>query len=284
MFNRLLTSMSVMAVMLFTVSFFSCSDSDEPKEPENPNKVFKGEWGSSIPMSGFWLIDENGNAKTLQFNHVMVMTNPQLTRDSSYISLDREFKLDYNPETQLISMLENGVTSQYTVKSMEPTQIVMENGADAMIMKKKGEMLDVAPETIDGFYVSASRFKYHGIRFLPNNKALQYFYLDEITDKLVSEYTYTKGEGTKAHLSYHVKFFLNPEKQKLVAGKAKDNATVELTGELDLNFLSHTINGNDDHYFGEMEGSVHMYVVNYNGKTSEGTVSGKRYFALSKAE
>ena len=276
--------MSLMAVMLFTVSLFSCSDSDEPKEPENPNKVFKGEWTSSIPMSGFWIIDENGQAKTLQVNHVMVMTNPQLTRDSSFVSLDREFKLDYNPENQLISMLENGVTSQYNVKSIEPTKIVMESGDDVLIMKKKGEIADVAPESIDGFYISASRFKYHGICFLPNNKALQFFYLDEITDKHISEYTYTKGEGTKAHLSYHVKFFLNPEKQKLVAGKAKYNATIELTGELDLNFFSHYVDGEDERYFGEMEGSVHMYVVNYNGKTSEGTVTGKRYFALSKME
>lgn len=284
MFNRLLTSVAVMATMLFTVSLFSCSDSDDQKEPENPNKVFKGEWTSSIPMSGFWLIDENGQTKALQVNHVMVMTNPQLTRDSSYVSLKREFKLDYNPESQLISMLEEGVTSQYKVTSMEPTKIVMESGSDVVTMKKKGEIADVAPESIDGFYISATKFKYHGIRFLPNNKAIQYFYLDEITDKLISEYTYTKGEGTKAHLSYHIKFFLNPEKQKLVAGKAKYNATIELTGELDLNFLSHSSEGDSEHYFGEMEGSVHMYVVNYNGNTSEGTVTGKRYFALTKAD
>lgn len=175
--------------------------------------------------------------------------------------------------------------------SLEDKRITFEYPAtrDTVVMKKIGEYCTTAPADIEDFYMSANRFKLHGMLFRSNQRALEFFYYFDVVDNDISEYTYTPGEGNSAHLSYHVKYRLNPEKVRIVTGikNYKTDVTFDITGELDLTFLTHEEGGKNksECYIGEMEGEVTGVVTNnLTGKESTNTVTGKRLFALTKVD
>lgn len=142
-----------------------------------------------------------------------------------------------------------------------------------------------APESIEGYYLCANRFKVHGMAFGINGVARQYFYYDEVIDNLISEYEYKKGEGNKAKLTYHVKYRINPNKVILFTGNtnAGIDITFDLQGELDLTFYCYRTD--TDHYIGEFNGKVISQVTNNRtGAVSNSEITGLKYFALERIE
>lgn len=296
--------LQVMAWMAVTPIFFSCSDPEDsqapqgpeiddpqtPQEPENPNKVLAGQWSLGRQKEGQWVVDENGKGVALRMNHVFVFSSVDIYRDSSFVEHIKDFNLDYHPTQQTLTISIGDSVAETDIISIEPERITyaFPSTQDTVKMKKVGEYCLEAPDNIQGLYMSAQRFKMHGIYFGSNNEAVEYFYYPEVVDNIISEYEYSKGEGNKAHLSYHVRYRLNPDKVREETGVANySDVTFDLTGELDLTFLSHVEGSqtNSEYYFGEMEGAVTAVVT--NNKTLKETttvVDGRRYFGLSSAD
>ncbi len=294
MHNYFIKLMSLLAVMTFSLCLSSCSDSDSDQDQGivNPNELLAGSWSlkSSKPMMGQWVIDKEGHVNVLQHNHVFVMGGLNIYRDSSNVELTRAFDLNYDPKLQTLTFIQNEQPSECKVCSFEPTNIKYVDAAsgDTCTMKKKGEYCDIAPESIAGFLMSAKRFKVHGMRFGSMGRATQYFYIDDVVDNLISEYTYTRGEGNTAQITYHVKYRLNPDKQALVTGKVGNftDATFDVEGTIDLKFLSHLYAGtSDETFYGEMESNVIAKVTNNKKNTTNTSViTGSQFFGLSKLD
>ena len=298
MHNYFIKLMSLLAVMTFSLCLSSCSDSDSDQDPgpdpvvQNPNELLAGFWSlkSSKPMMGQWVIDKEGHVNVLQHNHVFVMGGLNIYRDSSNVELTRAFDLNYDPKLQTLTFIEDGQSTEAPISSFEPTKIKYFDTAsgDTCIMRKRGDYCDIAPESIAGFLMGAKRFKIHGMRFGEKGKATQYFYIDEVIDNLISEYTYTRGEGNTARIVYHVKYRLNPDKQALVTGKVGNfaDATFDVEGTIDLKFLSHLYAGtSDETFYGEMESNVIAKVTNNKKNTTNTSViTGSQFFGLSKLD
>lgn len=294
MHNYFIKLMSLLAVMTFSLCLSSCSDSDSDQDQGivNPNELLAGSWSlkSSKPMMGQWVIDKEGHVNVLQHNHVFVMGGLNIYRDSSNVELTRAFDLNYDPKLQTLTFIEDGQSTEAPISSFEPTKIKYFDTAsgDTCIMRKRGDYCDIAPESIAGFLMSAKRFKIHGMRFGEKGKATQYFYIDEVIDNLISEYTYTRGEGNTARIVYHVKYRLNPDKQALVTGITGNftDATFDIEGKLDLKFLCNRNPGTDSEtYYGEMDGNVIAKVTNNKkNTTTTSVITGHQFFALSKPE
>ena len=298
MHNYFIKLMSLLAVMTFSLCLSSCSDSDSDQDPgpdpvvQNPNELLAGSWSlkSSKPMMGQWVIDKEGHVNVLQHNHVFVMGGLNIYRDSSNVELTRAFDLNYDPKLQTLTFIEDGQSTEAPISSFEPTKIKYFDTAsgDTCIMRKRGDYCDIAPESIAGFLMSAKRFKVHGMRFGSMGRATQYFYIDDVIDNLISEYTYTRGEGNTAQITYHVKYRLNPDKQALVTGITGNftDATFDIEGKLDLKFLCNRNPGTDSEtYYGEMDGNVIAKVTNNKkNTTTTSVITGHQFFALSKPE
>lgn len=298
MHNYFIKLMSLLAVMTFSLCLSSCSDSDSDQDPgpdpvvQNPNELLAGSWSlkSSKPMMGQWVIDKEGHVNVLQHNHVFVMGGLNIYRDSSNVELTRAFDLNYDPKLQTLTFIEDGQSTEAPISSFEPTKIKYFDAAsgDTCIMRKRGDYCDIAPESIAGFLMSAKRFKVHGMRFGSMGRATQYFYIDDVVDNLISEYTYTRGEGNTAQITYHVKYRLNPDKQALVTGITGNftDATFDIEGKLDLKFLCNRNPGTDSEtYYGEMDGNVIAKVTNNKkNTTTTSVITGHQFFALSKPE
>ena len=279
MHNYFIKLMSLLAVMTFSLCLSSCSDSDSDQDPgpdpvvQNPNELLAGSWSlkSSKPMMGQWVIDKEGHVNVLQHNHVFVMGGLNIYRDSSNVELTRAFDLNYDPKLQTLTFIEDGQSTEAPISSFEPTKIKYFDAASG-----------------DTCIMSAKRFKIHGMRFGEKGKATQYFYIDEVIDNLISEYTYTRGEGNTARIVYHVKYRLNPDKQALVTGKVGNftDATFDVEGKLDLKFLCNRNPGTDSEtYYGEMDGNVIAKVTNNKkNTTTTSVITGHQFFALSKPE
>lgn len=310
MFKNFFKVMPAVAFLAIAFSFCSCSDTDsdietpekpdtenpepEPEpEPENYNKVFAGEWsliGSDDP-TWEWIIDDNGMVRALRVSYVMngASGSKKIWADSSFVECDKMFTLDYNPDFQTVTFTENENTRQASVLSVADDKIEFkeEESANTLILLKNGSWCGGAPESIEGFHLSANRYKAHGLRFYPNGVCTQNFYYDDVVDNLISEYTYTKGEGNKAKIVYHIQFRLNPDKQKIFTGvtTAKfSDITFDVKGELDMTFFTRMEGGKnaDERYLGEFEGNVHTTVTNNNtGKVTEQDITGHKYFALT---
>lgn len=299
--KKFLKLMQMFVLMFIAVMFFSCSDSEnsdvEPLPepvPENYNKIFAGQWTNRGTRDGQWVIDENGNVRVLRINHVFVSSSVDITRDSSFVSFDRAFTLDYKPDTQSVTFTEQdsaGTVTLADMLSVEPNLITFAYPAtaDTCQLKKNGEFCSVAPESISGFYMSAQRYKVHGLLFGPQGIARQFFYYDDVIDYDIADYVYTRGEGNKAHVSYHVKYRLNPEKVKIFAevDNFKSDVTFDLVGELDLTFLTYVEGSktSSECYMGEMDGKVTATVTNnVKNTTTVSEVVGRKYFALTRDE
>lgn len=288
--------MSLLAVMALSFCLSSCSDSDSDQDPgpdpvvQNPNELLAGSWSSTTDRMGQWVIDKDGHVNVLQHRHVFVMGGLDIYRDSSFVELTRAFDVNYDPKLQTLTFIQNEQPSECKVCSFEPTNIKYVDAAsgDTCTMKKKGEYCDIAPESIAGFLMSAKRFKVHGMRFGSMGRATQYFYIDDVIDNLISEYTYTRGEGNTAQITYHVKYRLNPDKQALVTGITGNftDATFDIEGKLDLKFLCNRNPGTDSEtYYGEMDGNVIAKVTNNKkNTTTTSVITGHQFFALSKPE
>lgn len=312
MYKNFFKVMPAMAFFAFALSFCSCSDSDSDSddtpekpdteqpggnpdpEPVNHNKIFAGDWsqrGGDTPM-GEWVIDENGNIQVLRIRHDVILGSIDISRDSCYVECVRNLTLDYNPDFQTLTFTENGETTQASVVSIEENRIeYKEDESDnTLVLRKNGEYCSEAPESIEGLYMGANRYKVHGLRFYPKGKCTQYFYYDDVVDNLISEYTYTKLEGNKAKIVYHVQYRLNPDKQKYYTGLTNAkfaDATFDLNGELDLTFFTHVeaSKPSDERYLGEFEGNVHVTLTNHKtGAVTEQDVTGRKYFVMSTAE
>lgn len=297
MTNKILRFVQLFACVVLTAVAVSCGD-DEEQAPiidpieKNPNAVFAGQWITNDFMKdGIWIIDPNGQAKSVFKRVVWNMGSLDIYRDSSFVELNNEFSMNLNPKTGALDITQGDSVTTAQMVSLEDNRITFEypTTRDTVVMKKKGEYCTTAPANIEDFYMSANRFKMHGMLFRSNQRALEFFYIFDVVDNLISEYTYTPGEDNKAHLSYHVKYRLNPEKVRLVTGNSnyKTDVTFDITGELDLTFLTHEEEGKntDECYIGEMEGEVTgVSINNRTGKESSSTVTGKRLFALTKID
>lgn len=293
MYNKLIRIAQLFAFIMLTAVTVGCDKNidDDPVE-EYPNAVFAGQWTTNNFMKdGIWIIDPNGQAKSVFKRVVMVISGPDIHRDSSFVELKHEFSMNLTPGTGVLNIIQGNSVANAQMVSLEDNRIIFAYPAtrDTVVMKKKGEYCTTAPANINDFYMSANRFKLHGMLFRPNQKAFEFFYYFEVVDNLISEYTYTPRGGNSAHLSYHVKYRLNPEKVRLVTGNNnyKTDATFDITGELDLTFLTHEKEGKNtpECYIGEMEGEVTGVVTNnITGKKSSATVTGKRLFALTKVD
>lgn len=291
--NKLFRIAQLCACIMLTAVTVGCDDDDvnDPVE-KYPNAVFAGQWTTNnFLKDGIWIIDPNGQAKSVFKRVVWPMSSLDIYRDSSFVELDHEFSMNLAPGTGALNIIQGDSVANAQMVSLEDNRITFEYPAtrDTVVMKKKGEYCTTAPADIKDFYMSANRFKLHGMLFRSNQRALEFFYIFDVVDNLISEYTYTPGEGNKAHLSYHVKYRLNPEKVRLVTGNSnyKTDITFDITGELDLTFLTHEEEGKntDECYIGEMEGEVTGVITNnLTGKESSTTVTGKRLFALTKVD
>ena len=274
------------------VAMFSCSDSDDDPVtiPTNPNAVLAGKWSKVAAMEGSWVVSPDGDTKVLRIEHYILMGSNVYYRDSSWVVCKDAFTLDYNPQAQTLTISTDTTAKQMDIVSMEENRIVYADPTteDTIKLKKTGEFCSVAPDSIDGFYMSAHRFKMHGMMFGLKGHARQFFYYDEVVDELISDYTYTPGEGNKGHLSYHVKNRINPTKLSAFLGKqVTTDVTFDIKGELDLEFLAHEAGSkySNEVYLGVMDGKVESTSVNnVKGTVSSAVVTGRRYFALTKAE
>lgn len=274
------------------VAMFSCSDSDDDPVtiPTNPNAVLAGKWSKVASMEGNWVVSPDGDTKVLRIEHFFLVGSNVFYRDSSWVVCEDAFTLDYNPQAQTLTISTDTTAKQMDIVSMEENRIVYADPTteDTIKLKKTGEFCSVAPDSIDGFYMSAHRFKLHGMMFGLKGYARQFFYYDEVVDELISDYTYTPGEGNKGHLSYHVKYRINPMKLSAFLGKkVTTDVTFDIKGELDLEFLAHEAGSkySDEVYLGVMDGKVESTSVNnVKGTVNSAVVTGRRYFALTKAE
>lgn len=274
-----------------SVAMFSCSDSDDDPVtlPTNPNAVLAGKWSKVASMEGNWVVSPDGDTKVLRIEHLSRMGSNVFYRDSSWVVCTDAFTLDYNPQAQTLTISTDTTAKQMNIVSMEENRIVYADPAteDTIKLKKSGEFCSLAPESIDGFYMSAHRFKLHGMMFGTKGYARQFFYYDEVVDELISDYTYTPGEGNKGHLSYHVSYRINPTKlSAFLDKKVTTDVTFDIKGELDLEFLAHDAGSqnSDEVYMGIMDGKVESTSVNnVKGTVSSAVVTGRRYFALTKA-
>lgn len=278
--------------MSLPVALFSCSDSDEHPFPlpENPNAVLAGQWGKVASMEGNWVVSPDGETKVLRVEHFIRLGSSVYYRDSSWVVCEDAFSLDYNPQAQTLTLSTDTTAKQMDIVSMDESTIVYADPAaeDTITLKKRGNFCSAAPDSIVGFYMSAHRFKAHGMMYGPKGYARQYFYLDEVVDELISEYTYTPGEGNKGHISYHVKYRINPMKLSAYLGKkVTTDVTFDIRGELDLEFLVHSEASkySDEVYMGVMDGKVESTITNnVKGTTSSNVIDGRKYFALTKEE
>lgn len=308
--KKLLMLLRMFALTAIAVFFFSsCGDTadddegyDNPDnieqpdttvqpEPVNPNAALAGLWSKRLEP-GIWYIDSLGHALVLQHEHVFAMGNPDIYNDSSYVAVVKAFDMNLLPETNTLAFTfpENDSTEVNDIVSLEPSKILFANPltADTTTLRRTGYCVSAAPESIAGFYMSANRFKLHGMVYGPEGKVTQHFYQDDVIDYINSSYTYTPGEGKTAHLSYHVTYHLNPTKVEMLTGvKNYSDLTFDVTGELDLTFFAHieAAKNTDECYYGEMDGEVTCVLTNHKKNTTTTTaVTGKRLFGLTRLE
>ena len=290
--NKFFRIAPLCACIMLTVLTVGCDDEDVKDPGENPNAVFAGQWTTNnFLKDGIWIIDHNGQAKSVFKRVNWSMSSPDIHRDSSYVELDHEFSMNLTPGTGALNIIQGDLVANAQIVSLEDKRITFEYPAtgETVVMKKNGEYCTTAPADITDFYMSANRFKLHGMLFRSNQRALQFFYYFEVVDDEISEYTYTPGEGNSAHLSYHVKYRINPEKVRIETGvkNYKTDVTFDITGELDLTFLTHEEEGKNtsECYIGEMDGEVTGVVTNnVTGKKTTNIVTGKRLFSLTKVD
>ena len=241
-----------LAILAFTLLTFSCNDPEsdieqpiidpveedteqpvidpDEEDTEQPvidpveedlGKSLAGEWKSNVDQMGRWVIDEDGHVQVLSVHVDMVLGGIDNHRDSTIVKASRVFDLDFNPTDSTVTITEDGVSRETKVIKNVPDTVHLKDFAteDTIKLVRKGEFCSESPESLEGLYLFASRYKVHGIKFAPEGVAMQYFYYDEVTDEEISEYTYTPGEGNKANLRYHVKYRLNPEKLSAFTGK-----------------------------------------------------------------
>ena len=286
-----------LAILAFTLLTFSCNDPESDIEQpvidpveEDHGKLLAGEWKSNVDKMGMWVIDEDGHVQVLSVNVDIVLGGIDNHRDSTIVKASRVFDLDFNPTDSTVTITEDGVSRETKVIKNVPDTVHLKDFAteDTIKLVRKGEFCSESPESLEGLYLFASRYKVHGIKFAPEGVAMQYFYYDEMVDPIVSRYEYTRLEGNKAHISYDISYRLNSEKQQEELGGSLSkypDATFELRGELDLTFLSHSVSKYDERYFGEMEGNVVAILTNNKtGKKTTSKIGGRRYFGMSSVD
>lgn len=260
-----------------------------PEPPKGPNAVLAGQWSKRATM-GLWVIDPEGNVKVLNKNYVFPVGLIVYNRDSSYVELLEAYKFDYNPDarTMTIADASTGTTAEAKDVLVEENRFTYVDAAteETGVFRRMGDYCSVAPASIEGLYMSALRYKAHGMRYAANGKAYQYFFYDEVVDNLISSYTYKRGVGNKAHLAYHVKYRLNPQKTIDFTGEVRNysDVTFDIQGELDLDFYTHVVDekSGEEYYLGEMDGQA--TITTLNNKTnvaSMSVITGRKYFSLT---
>lgn len=298
MAKKLFSLFKATALVAIACVFVNCSSNDdpnpdpeEPQQPANPNAALAGLW-SEFMMPGYWIISPQGEATLLQINVISVSSKYKLGIDSTLVECAGQMKLDYNPDKKTIKVTANGVEKEASVEAIEANKIQykLPDAGDLVKLSREGNYISEAPRSIEGFHMCALRYKVHGILYGSLGEAQQHFYRSEIVDNIISSYTYTKEEGNKAHISYHVKYHLNNDKQRVFFNAPNVNftdATFELKGELDLTFFAYlpATDYNTATYFGEFDGNVEYEVTNHRTeKVTKQTVTGKKYFALIATE
>lgn len=308
--KKLLMLLRMFALTAIAVFFFSCGDTadddaDTPgnpdnientdstvlPEPVNPNAALAGLWSKRFEP-GIWYIDSLGHALVLQHEHVFPMGNPDIYNDSSFVAVANAFEMNILPEANTLTFTFPGIDSTMVndIVSLEPSKILFANPltADTTTLRRMGDCVSAAPESIAGFYMSANRYKLYGMVFGAQGVARQRFYMDDVIDYSNSSYTYTPGEGKTAHISYHVTYHLNPTKVEMLTGvKNYSDLTFDVTGELDLTFFAHieAAKNTDECYYGEMNGDVTCVLTNHKKNTTTTTrVAGKQFFGLTRLE
>lgn len=288
---KLLKLIKLSSLIILLCAFVCCSDSDEPNpepepEPEPPIKVFEGHWlKSATPYQ--WIIDKNGDVKTIMIEHVYNNSSLNIYRDSVRVKINNEFKLDFIPEDSLLTITEGEQKSQARVTTLEPELIKfvdLETEKETKL-KRRGVYCTAAPKSIENLYLAALRYKVHGMLFRSAGEVLQYYHYEEVIDYEISEYTYQPGEDNKAHLKYHVKYRINPN--KVISYTRNPNAGIDITfdiqGELDMTFWSYVYDEKykNELYTGEFDGKVTSIVTNNRtGKVSTSEITGVKPFAM----
>lgn len=281
------------ALILLACMFFNCSDSNEPKnepepepEPELPIKVFEGHWlKSTTPYQ--WIVDKNGDVKSISIEHVFNNSSLDIYRDSVRVKINSEFKLDFIPEDNMLTITEGEKKSEALVTTLEPDRIKFKDlqTEKETTLKKRGVYCTAAPKSIAGLYLAALRYKVHGMLFRSVGEVLQYYHYEEVIDYEISEYTYQPGDDNTAHLTYHVKYRINPN--KVISYTGNPNAGIDITfdieGELDMTFWSYVYDEKykTELYTGEFDGKVTSIVTNNRtGKVSTSEITGVKPFAM----
>lgn len=306
MTQKLLSLLNATALVALACLFMNCSSNDDPTlepnpdepkpeepqpEPSNPNSALAGLW-SEFMTPGYWVISPKGEATKLQINVISISSKYKLGIDSTLVDCVGQMNLDYNPDNKKLKVTTDGVAQVASVVALDTDKInyQLPDAEDLVKLSREGDFITEAPRSIEGFYMCAHRYKVHGLLFGTLGEAQQHFYRSEIVDNIISSYTYTKGEGNKAHISYHVKYRLNADKQKVFFNAPNVNftdATFELKGELDLNFFAYlpATKYNTATYFGEFDGNVvYEFTNNRTEKLTTQIVTGKKYFALIATE
>ncbi len=286
---KLLKLIKLSSLSILMCAFVCCSDSDEPKtepEPELPIRAFEGHWiKNASPYQ--WIIDKNGDVKTVSIEYVISISSLDINRDSVRVKVNNEFKLDFMPEDSILTITEGEQKSQALVTTLEPVLITftdLETEKETKL-RKRGVCCTAAPKSIENLYLAAHRYKVHGMLFRSAGEVLQYYYYEEVLDYEISEYTYQPGDDNTAHLKYHVKYRINPN--KVISYTGNPNAGIDITfdiqGELDMTFWSYVYDEKykTELYTGEFDGKVTSIVTNNRtGKVTTSEITGVKPFAM----